>query len=159
MQVWELSARENVRDLIARYNAYGDGGKMAELMELFAEDAVMDMDGDVYEGREAIAGGFRSAGRDFVAYAKQSGAPRDLPVIKHYTATSVITVEAADTARCQSYFLVLMHQGLDHWGTYTDVFREIDGRWYIQDRRVKVEGASAGGKGALELARLGRGGF
>ena len=51
METWELIARESIRDLVARYNANGDTGRFDQLMELFAPDAVMDVDGEVYEGR------------------------------------------------------------------------------------------------------------
>jgi hypothetical protein len=159
MELWELAARESVRDLIARYNAYGDGGQMTDLLELFTEDAVMQMEDDVFEGRPAIADGFVAAGRRFVAFAKASGTPRDLPVLRHLTSTTVITVTSPTTATAASYFLTFMHHGPDHWGSYHDEFRAVDGRWSIARRRTVVEGATAGGMGAQELARRGKGGY
>lgn len=159
MQLWELVARESVRDLLARYNAYGDSGRMPELLELFAEDAVMDMDGTVYEGRAAINEGFVAAGREFVSFAKRKQLPRDLPVVRHYTATHVIDVSSATTATCSSYFLTFLAHGPDHWGSYHDELGVRDERWRIVRRRVVVEGATPGGRGAEDLARLGRGGF
>jgi hypothetical protein len=159
MEIWELVARESVRDVIARYNAYGDAGRMDDLLALFTEDAVMDMDGEVFEGRQAIADGFVAAGRSFVAYAKESKAPRDLPVLRHYTATHVIDATSPTSASCSSYFLTLLHLGPDHWGSYHDELRETAGRWQIARRRVVVEGATKGGMGAQQLARAGKGGF
>jgi hypothetical protein len=159
MEIWELVARESVRDVIARYNAYGDSGRMDDLLELFTQDAVMDMDGEVFEGRQAIRDGFVAAGRSFVAFAKASNAPRDLPVLRHYTATHVIDATSPTTATCSSYFLTFLHHGPDHWGSYSDELREADGRWQISRRRVAVEGAVAGGMGAQQLARRGKGGL
>ena len=59
MEVWELAAREGIR-LVARYNANADSGRFAQVLELFAPDAAMelvDAKGDVrrYEGHDAIA--------------------------------------------------------------------------------------------------------
>jgi hypothetical protein len=159
VEVWELVVRESVRDVVARYNAYGDVGRMTELLELFAEDAIMDMDGNVLEGRADIADGFLAAGRDFVAFAKKINAPRDLPVVRHYTSTHVIDVTSTTTASCRSYFLTFTAHGPDHWGSYADELAEIGGSWRIVRRQVRVEGATQGGMGAETLARLGRGGF
>ncbi len=60
MELWELTARESIRDLVARYNANGDAGRFAQVLELFADDAAMEIatpGGDVqrYEGHDAIA--------------------------------------------------------------------------------------------------------
>lgn len=159
MQIWELVVRESVRDVIARYNSYGDSGRMEDLLDLFTEDAVMDMEDDVFTGRQAIADGFLAAGRKFVVFAKESKAPRDLPVLRHLTATHVIDATSETSATCTSYFLTMMHKGPDHWGSYTDAFREEDGRWRISHRRVVVEGAAPGGMGAAEFARRGKGGY
>ena len=45
MEHWELIARESIRDLAARYNANGDAGRIDQVVELFAEDAVLDKAG------------------------------------------------------------------------------------------------------------------
>src|SRR3954454_4093763 len=55
MEHWELAAREAIRDLVARYNANGDAGRFAPVVELFAPDAVMDVgDGGTYTGHAEI---------------------------------------------------------------------------------------------------------
>ena len=36
MELWELVARESIRDLVARYNANGDSGRFDQVLELFA---------------------------------------------------------------------------------------------------------------------------
>ena len=159
MEVWELIAREGVRDCIARYNAFGDSGRMDDLLAVFAEDAVMEMDGEKTVGRKAITDAFRAAGRDFVDYAKTAGTPRDAPVVRHFTSTIVITVESPTVARATLYFFVLMYHGLDHWGRYEDDYRLVDGEWKIAHRREWMDGAVHGGMGARHLARLGRSGY
>ena len=60
MELWELDARESIRDLVTRYNSNGDTGRFPQVLELFAPDAVMETvtpDGaaHVYRGRDDIA--------------------------------------------------------------------------------------------------------
>ncbi len=43
MELWELAARESIRDLVARYNANGDSGRFEQQMQVFAPDAVMEL--------------------------------------------------------------------------------------------------------------------
>ena len=55
MEVWEIDAREQVRDLVASYNALGDRGRFDDLLALFAPDATMDVgDGRTYVGVDEI---------------------------------------------------------------------------------------------------------
>ena len=53
MEIWQVIARESIRDLVARYNANGDTGRFAQVRELFSPEATMDIgDGQVYSGIE-----------------------------------------------------------------------------------------------------------
>jgi len=55
VEAWELDAREQIRGLVAAYNALGDRGRLDGVMALFADDAVMDVgDGRTYEGVDQI---------------------------------------------------------------------------------------------------------
>ena len=63
MEFWELSAREAIRDLVARYNANGDSGRFDELLALFAEDALVEVPPRSYRGREEIRTLFTGAAR------------------------------------------------------------------------------------------------
>lgn len=159
MELWELAAREQIRGCISRYNANGDAGRMADMMSVFTDDAIMEIDGTQTRGREAITDKFRTAGRDFVAYAKSAGTPRDAPVLRHFTSTIDITVASPTAARATMYYFVLMFHGLDHWGRYEDDYRCVDGTWLIAHRREWMDGAVTNGFGARQLARLGRGGY
>jgi hypothetical protein len=38
MELWELAARESIRDRIARWNAGGDAGRFAEMVMVLAPD-------------------------------------------------------------------------------------------------------------------------
>ena len=79
MEPWELVARESVRDLVARYNANGDSGRFDPLLELFAEDAVMELPNGRHEGKPAIRAMFTSVaegtgeGGEAMAEARQAG--------------------------------------------------------------------------------------
>ncbi|HVY10857.1 MAG TPA: nuclear transport factor 2 family protein [Mycobacteriales bacterium] len=159
MELWELVAREEIRECIAGYNAYGDSGRMAEMLDMFTDDAVMEIEGVAAKGRQAIAEVMKEAGRSFVAYAKAAGTPRDRPVLRHFTSTVTIRVVSEVAAQASLYYFVFMHHGLDHWGRYDDEYRCVDGRWRISHRREQLEGAIEGGFGARTLgnrANVGR---
>src|SRR3954470_19942522 len=125
MDVDDLIAREAVRDLVARYNGYGDSGRFAELAGLFAADAVMEivqLNGALvrHEGRDAI-GQIFSRVSDRVSGRR--GDTRSY--IRHTTATHVIDLVDADHARGRLYFVVFMPHGLDHWGRYADEYERV----------------------------------
>ena len=152
MEVWELMARESIRDLVARYNANGDAGRFAQVLELFAEDAVMELvsnEGHVqrYEGHEAIATIFTGTKERWDAEsAPDSGSSAD-PArpwhVRHFTATHQIDLTDRTHATGRSYFAVLMPHGLDHWGRYLDGYEERDGRWLFTSRRALPDGHRA----------------
>jgi len=162
MDLDELITREAVRDLIARYNANADTGRFDQVVELFAPDAVIELPGEVHEGRAAIEAMFRSV-RDRVVdgssgrrrkrrllrragKADLAGTPDDVtPHLRHFTSTLKIDVDDADHARSRCYFAVLMPHGLDHWGRYVDDFVRTDGGWRFARRRVTTDGHRAGG--------------
>jgi hypothetical protein len=142
VEIWELIARESIRDLVARYNAAGDSGRFDEMVELFWDDATMEISGpdgpDVRRGRDGIRSIFTdvadrwkpddiSAGSDAVRQH----------YMRHRVATLVIDVEDEHTARGYSYFEVVMPHGLDHWGRYFDRFEARDGVWKFAHRRVR----------------------
>jgi len=144
MEVWELMARESIRDLVARYNANGDSGRFDQVLELFAPDAameLMDPTGGVqrYEGHDAIATIFTGTkGRwDTAATGGATGRPHH---VRHFVATHQIDVEDRTHAVGRSYFAVLMSHGLDHWGRYLDRYEERDGRWLFTLRRALADG-------------------
>ncbi len=134
MEVWELAAREAIRDLVARYNQYGDHARFDPMLALFAEDAVLEVGRDErYEGRAAIRVFFTGVA---------DGSARFL---RHMTATHQIDVENENEATGRCYFAVLTEKGLDHWGTYRDRYRRIGGAWCFSARSVRVDAATRGG--------------
>ena len=140
MESWELAAREAIRDLVARYNQYGDHARFEPMIELFAEDAVLELDaGERYDGRPAIRAFFESAADGGVRF------------LRHLTATHQIDVDSSGSAdvsgsaegRC--YFVVLTEKGLDHWGSYRDRYRRVDGHWRFASRSIRVDEVTPGG--------------
>jgi 3-phenylpropionate/cinnamic acid dioxygenase small subunit len=147
MVLWELSAREEIRDLVARYNANGDSGRFAQVLELFAPDARMELVDGVgevrrFEGHEAIATIFTGTRDRWDAdaagtTAATAGRPRH---VRHFVATHQIDLEDRTHATGRSYFAVLMPHGLDHWGRYLDRYEEQDGTWLFTQRRALPDG-------------------
>ena len=142
MESWQLVARESIRDLVARYNANGDSGRFDAVLELFLEDAVVEVGPRVYRGREEIRTLFTGAARP-----ASSGSKSATPVerIWHHTATHQIDLVDPQFARGRSYFQVLTTAGLDHWGRYVDEYRVDSERWRFAARRISIDGVTPGG--------------
>ena len=112
MTLDELLAREGIRDTVVRYNSYSDTGRFEPLWELFAEDAVMELDGadgetTVYDGREEIKRIFTGA-QERVQERIGTAGPT---YIRHFTATHQIDLVDADHATGRCYFAVIIDDG------------------------------------------------
>ncbi len=143
--MWELTAREAIRDLVPRYNSNGDTGRISHVLELFADDAVMEVPGDdgsprVYRGHDEIATIFTGARDRWAATNSTRQAPG---YIRHSVSTHQIDLIDEDHASWRAYFQVVMSHGLDHWGRYFDDYEQRHGRWLFTRRRVTTEGRSA----------------
>ena len=133
MELWELGAREQIRDTIARYNHAGDAGRFEAMVECFCADGVIDIvGGERHEGRTALGAFFSGVGGSTARTSQ-------LTVLRHNVTNVLIDVDSATTARSRAYFQVLTDIGLDHWGSYRDEFRHVDGRWLISKRSVKTD--------------------
>lgn len=140
MDADELIAREAIRDLVARYNANADAGRFAEVVELFTDDAAIELPGEVVEGRAGIDAMFRDVRTQVAA----SSPPGTTPHLRHFTATLQIDLIDPEHATSRCYFQVLMPEGLDHWGRYVDEYVRVDGEWRFARRRVNVDGRRPG---------------
>ena len=132
----QIVAREQIRDLVSRYNSNGDTGRIANVRELFCADAVMRIGRtEVHEGLDQIMSVFTGAG------SRQTG--RSGPTyVRHFTATHQIDLIDDTYATGRLYFAVITDIGLDHWGVYTDTYRVDDGRWKFASRKVVLDGRS-----------------
>jgi hypothetical protein len=151
MELWELEARESIRDLVARYNANGDSGRFAEVLALFADDAVMDIgDGQRYEGIariETIFTGTQKTVKSLGTGADGGSAAAKRVYMRHHTSTLQIDLLDPEHAKGRCYYQVLMQDGLDHWGRYVDEYEKRDGRWLFTNRKVTMDGYVPGGMG------------
>ena len=120
MELWQLEAYAEIRDLISAYNSFGDRGRFDQLLELFAETAVMDInDGRIYEGTDQIKTVFTDS--------SDSLSKDDSPsYIQHHTSSTHIEFEGDKKASSKSYFSVFLSNGIDHWGRYEDKFENIN---------------------------------
>lgn len=138
MELWELIAREEIRELVARYAHHADAGRFDELVALFAEDGTLRVDDrETLRGRDAILA-FLEATR---ASLRDSPGPR---VTRHHVSALRLEVTSADAATGAAYFLVATDRGVDHWGRYRDRYVQGDGRWRFAERRVRVDGVAPG---------------
>ncbi len=133
LQLSDLLAREAIRDLVTRYNSYGDSGLFDRMIGLFAPDATVEINGVAHHGLDEIR-------RVFTGVPEHTSGTGGRPAyLRHCTATHQIDLrdESAATGRC--YFFVLTAVGLDHWGRYLDDYRALDGEWRFARRRVLTD--------------------
>ena len=133
MELWELVARESIRDLVARYNANADSGRFDQVLECFAPDALMELDGKPYRGHDEIRTIFTDA-------AEMARRGPDPVLVRHHTSTLQIDVAGQQEASSRCYYQVLSGSGLDHWGRYLDRYGVIGGKWYFVHRREFLDG-------------------
>ena len=133
MDIEELLAREEIRQLIAIYATAGDGGRREQFGTVFTLDAVLRAPGIHCEGRDNIVQGL------FADNQSDSTKRPAVKFVRHNITTSNITFTGPDGAKGRSYFVVVTDAGLDHSGVYTDEFRKIDGAWKIASRDVRID--------------------
>jgi hypothetical protein len=147
MEFWELVARESIRDRIARWNANGDAGRFAEMVEVLAPEVEFEpTPATVISGRAAVLEYLRGlpsgATRDGSGrYVPEGGRPS----LRHFTSTVQIDLLSEHSARVRSYYQVVSSSGLDHWGRYLDEFGVVDGEWLITRRAITTEGVDPDG--------------
>jgi SnoaL-like domain len=138
METWELRAREGVRETIARYAHLVDRGRIAELVELFTPDGILEAGHlPAVHGRAAI--------QEFLESTKgRLAAKLPLPRIRHHVSSVLIEVVSRTVLTAYSYFFVVTERGPDHWGRYRDRLVLSEGRWLFEHRRVTTDGRAPG---------------
>jgi hypothetical protein len=137
VDMWELVAREQIRDTLARYNWSGDAGRLDGLAETFCTDGVLEIRGlEPLCGRTEIAS-FLSGVTRTVA-----GDVDVKPIVRHNLANVLFTGLTADQAEVSSYFTVVTHIGLDHFGRYRDTLVPDSDTWLIKHRKVSTDWAA-----------------
>ena len=135
--MWELVAREQIRDTLARYNWAGDAGRLEELAETFRADGVLEIRGSQpLHGRSEIVA-FLSGVTGKIAIAADVK-----PIVRHNVANVRFTELTRDQADVSCYFTVITHIGLDHIGRYRDTLVRDGDTWLIKHRKVSTDWAA-----------------
>jgi uncharacterized protein (TIGR02246 family) len=118
-----------IYDVLARYSRALDTGDYEGYAALFAPDGEVEISGDRYKGREAIA-----------AYIKRLTDRPEWPGYRHHN--TQIMFEDGDGQRCKvSCYSMIMFRRRDgsvesrQQGFYRDVFVKLEGVWYFAERR------------------------
>src|SRR6184192_458244 len=99
MELWELAAREAIRETVARYAHLVDRGRIDELLELFVEDGVLEAgDQPPARGRAAIRELFLGTGKR-LASASATPPPRS-PISSRSPIAGRTTGDATATGSC-----------------------------------------------------------
>ena len=158
MELWELVAREFIRDRIARWNSNGDAGRMGDMVMVLAPDVEFQAaESEVLHGRDAVLAFLTGVKQDKADSAQPAPPvrtgrylpPGKRPSIRHFTSNPQIEFESETVARVRTYYQVLSSFGLDHWGRYVDEFGVVDGEWLITKRTVTTEGVDPEGWAAV----------
>ena len=137
MEMWELAAREQIRDTLARYNWSGDAGRLDGLAETFCTDGVLEIRGLApLRGRSEIVAFLGGVTGDIADKLDVN------PVVRHNLANVLFTGLTSEQANVSSYFTVLTHIGLDHFGRYRDTLVPEGDTWLIKHRKVSTDWAA-----------------
>ena len=135
--MWELAAREHIRDTLARYNWAGDAGHLDELAETFCADGVLEIRGlQPLRGRAEIVAFLGGVTGNISASADVK------PIVRHNVANVLFNGVARDHAQVSCYFSVVTHIGLDHIGRYRDTLVPDGDIWRIRHRKVSTDWAA-----------------
>ena len=135
MELWELMARESIRDIVTRYHSNGDTGRYDQVVELFAPDAVVESrEGPTWTGKEEI--------RAFLTRAQNSARPEaeKRMFVRCFISTHQIDLIDESTATGRYYYCAVTAIGPDHWGRFVDRYRTVDGVWKFAHRLTGVDG-------------------
>lgn len=137
MEMWELIARERIRDTLARYNWSGDAGRLDGLAATFCADGVLEIRGfEPLRGQSEIAAFLGGVTGKIAVDADVK------PIVRHNVANVLFTEVAPGHAQVQSYFTVVTHVGLDHYGRYRDLLVPHGDTWLIKHRKVSTDWAA-----------------
>ena len=134
MDLWELAARERIRDTLARYSWSGDSQRLDEFAQAFCEDGELQLRGrDPVRGRAAIV--------EFLSGVGATGSG-DTRLVRHHVTNIRFLDITPQHALVASYFTVFTEVGLDHHGRYRDTFVAADDQWLIRHRFISTDWAA-----------------
>ena len=137
MELWELAARERIRDTLARYNWSGDALRLDDLAQTFCEGGELELRGnEPIRGRGSIVALLGGVVSGPSTAAAATGVKR---IVRHNVTNIRFTDVTPQEARVACYFTVLTEIGLDHYGRYRDVFVPVGDDWLIRHRFVSTD--------------------
>ncbi len=135
--MWELVAREHIRDTLARYNWSGDAGRLDDLADTFCDDGVLEIRGlEQLNGRIEIVAFLGGVTGKVAASADVKA------IVRHNVANLLFDDVTPDRAQISCYFSVVTHIGLDHIGRYRDTLVPDGDTWRIKHRKVSTDWAA-----------------
>ena len=138
MEMWELAAREHIRDTLARYNWSGDAGRLDGLADTFCADGVLEIRGlEPLRGRSEIVAFLGGVTGNVAVNVDVK------PVVRHNVTNVLFTALTPDEAQVACYFTVVTHIGLDHFGRYRDTLVPDGDTWRIKHRKVSTDWAAS----------------
>jgi hypothetical protein len=141
VEMSELVARERIRDTLARYNWSGDAGRIDDLTEAFCADGVLEVRGsEPLRGRSEIAAFLGGVTGDLTARTSTGASGK--PIVRHILTNVQFTGLTRNEAHVSSYFTVVTHVGLDHFGRYRDTLVPVGDTWLIKHRKVSTDWAA-----------------
>jgi hypothetical protein len=145
MELWEVVAREQIRETIASYAHFVDSGRFDDVVALFTADGILEVHGnEPAVGHEALLAFFTGTGRDLADRST-------VPLIRHNTSNISITVTSPSEATARCYFLAVTEHGVDHWGRYRDRLAADGNHWRFAHRHVRTDGTVPGGWAAQRV--------
>jgi hypothetical protein len=137
VELWELVAREQIRDTLARYNWSGDAGRLDDLADTFCADGVLEIRGlQPLRGRSEIVAFLGGVTGNIAVSAAVK------PIVRHNVASVLFNELTRDHAQVSCYFTVVTHIGLDHIGRYRDTLVPDGDTWRIKHRKVSIDWAA-----------------
>lgn len=127
----ESIERTAIRHLQSIYNTAGDRGRIDELINVFAEDGVLEVPHGEHRGRAAISAFLKRVVTGSTGTVKPAGS-------RHHLTTSRIEFEGPDSALGWTYFFVSSQGIMSEEGLYVDKYKREAGEWRIAHRRVKM---------------------
>jgi hypothetical protein len=128
-----------IRDLLERFMRYVDDGDGARVVELFHREAVLQLSGTVFSGRNEIAALFSASDAPDRLPWTEPGELLKQPGSLHISSNPIIDVEG-NRARAETDFFVVKRDETGHArislaGRYRDrLQRDERGRWVITNR-------------------------
>lgn len=146
-EVEKLLTLEAIKNLRLRYCHYLDANRMEALAQLFTADAICDVAGAGWRGRDAIRNGLAEA---FETYdVKKLGRYPFLHSVSNHW-IEIISEDRAE-GRCYLVDFATARSGEENplllLGVYADEYRRIDGQWLISRTRLDVIWPEANGGG------------